>query len=235
MEKRIGVLYGVSAGPGDPELMTLKAVRCLGKCPVIAAPQTAGGRMLALDIARSALGEALDGKTIVPLYFAMSRDPAALAASHEKAAAAVRQYLDAGQDVAMLNLGDVSVYATFGYLQEILEAEGYKTVRIPGVPSFCAAAARLGQPLTGGMEAPLTIAPGRHAAEVLAAPGTKVLMKSGRQLPETLAALAEAGLLGRSAMVCNCGLPDEEVWPDLSACDASRPAGYFATIIVKEG
>ena len=54
MEKRIGVLYGVSVGPGDPELMTLKAVRCLGKCPVIAAPQTAGGRMLALDIARSA-------------------------------------------------------------------------------------------------------------------------------------------------------------------------------------
>ena len=108
-------------------------------------------------------------------------------------------------------------------------------MRIPGVPSFCAAAARLGQPLTGGMEALLTIAPGRHAAEVLAAPGTKVLMKSGRQLPETLAALADAGLLGRSAMVCNCGLPDEEVWPDLSACDASRPAGYFATILVKEG
>ena len=230
-----GTFYGVSVGPGDPELMTLQAVRLIRQCPVLAAPQTASGQMLALDIARSALGEALDGKTIVPLYFAMSRDPAALAASHEKAAAAVRQYLDAGQDVAMLNLGDVSVYATFGYLQEILEAEGYKTVRIPGVPSFCAAAARLGQPLTGGMEAPLTIAPGRHAAEVLAAPGAKVLMKSGRQLPETLAALADAGLLGRSAMVCNCGLPDEEVWPDLSACDASRPAGYFATILVKEG
>ena len=74
----------------------------------------------------------------------------------------------------------------------------------------------------------------KTAAEVLAAPGAKVLMKSGRQLPETLAALADAGLLSRSAMVCNCGLPNEEVWPDLSACDASRPAGYFATILVKE-
>lgn len=72
MEKRNGVLYGVSVGPGDPELMTLKAVRCLEKCPVIAAPQTAGGRMLALDIARGAVG--LDGKTILPLRFAMSRD-----------------------------------------------------------------------------------------------------------------------------------------------------------------
>ena len=111
-----GTFYGVSVGPGDPELMTLQAVRLIRQCPVLAAPQTASGQMLALDIARSALGKALDGKTIVPLYFAMSRDPAALAASHEKAAAAVRQYLDAGQDVAMLNIGDVSIYATFGYL-----------------------------------------------------------------------------------------------------------------------
>lgn len=233
MEKRVGTLYGVSVGPGDPELMTLKAIRCLENCPVIAAPQTASGQMLALDIARGAVN--LDSKIILPLRFTMSRDSAVLRASHEEAAHAVREYLDAGQDVAMLNLGDVSVYATFGYLQEILEAEGYPTVMIPGVPSFCAAAARLNQPLTGGMERPLTIAPGRHAAEVLAAPGAKVLMKSGRQLPETLAALADAGLLSRSAMVCNCGLTGEEVWPDLSAYDAARPAGYFATILVKEG
>ena len=230
-----GTFYGVSVGPGDPELMTLQAVRRLENCPVIAAPQTPKGGMLALDIARSALGEALDGKTIIPLHFAMSRDPEVLRASHEEAARAVKEYLDAGQDVAMLNLGDVSVYATFGYLQEILEAEGCKTVMLPGVTSFCAAAARLGQSLTGGMEQPLTIAPGRCAAEVLAAPGAKVLMKSGRQLPETLAALADAGLLSRSAMVCNCGLPNEEVWPDLADYDPARSAGYFATILVKEG
>ena len=235
MEKRIGTFYGVSVGPGNPELMTLQAVRRLENCPVIAAPQTPKGGMLALDIARSALGEVLDGKTIVPLHFAMSRDPAVLAASPKEAARAVKEYLDAGQDVAMLNLGDVSVYAPFGYLQEILEAEGCKTVMLPGVTSFCAAAARLGQSLTGGMEQPLTIAPGRCAAEGLAAPGAKVLMKSGRQLPETLAALADAGLLSRSAMVCNCGLPNEEVWPDLADYDPARSAGYFATILVKEG
>ena len=233
MEKRIGTFYGVSVGPGDPELMTLKALRCIEKCPVIAAPCTPGGQMLALDIARGAAE--LQGKTILPLRFAMSRDPEVLRTSHEAAARAVQQYLDAGQDVAMLNLGDVSVYATFGYLQKLLEARGCATGMIPGVTSFCAAAARLGQPLTGGMEQPLTIAPGREAAGVLGAPGTKVLMKSGRELPGTLAALADAGLLGRSAMVCNCGLPGEEVWPDLSAYDASRPAGYFATILVKEG
>lgn len=229
MEKRIGVLYGVSAGPGDPELMTLKAVRCLGKCPVIAAPQTAGGRMLALDIARGAVG--LDGKTILPLRFAMSRDPEMLRASHEEAALAVKEHLDAGQDVAMLNLGDVSVYATFGYLQEILEAEGYKTVRIPGVPSFCAAAARLGRSLTE-MDLPVHIVPagGFPLEEALDLPGTKVLMKSGRALPQVLEALESRGLLESSAMVQNCGLPGEQAAESLK--DAPQSGSYFTTLLV---
>ena len=232
-----GTFYGVSVGPGDPELMTLQAVRLIRQCPVLAAPQTASGQMLALDIACRALGSELDGKTILPLQFAMSRDAAVLRASHETAASAVRPFLDAGQDVAMLNLGDVSIYATFGYLQEILQAQGYATAMAAGVPSFCAAAARLNQPLTGGMDAPLTIAPGSRADEVLDALGTKVLMKTGRQLPALLDTLDAHGALSRSALVCSCGLPDEMIFPDLSTArppqDGSK-AGYFATVLVKE-
>lgn len=227
-----GILHGVSVGPGDPELMTLKAVRCIEQCPVLAAPQTAAGRMLALDIAKGAVD--VSGKIILPLHFAMSRDPEVLKASHAAAADAVRAHLDAGRDVALLNLGDVSIYATYGYLEEILTARGYAAVRIAGVPSFCAAAARLGQSLTGGMEQPLTIAPGRHVEQVLAAPGAKVLMKTGRRLPKTLDALRERGLLANSAMVCNCGLPDEAVFPALTDYDPAQDAGYFATILVKE-
>lgn len=227
-----GTLHGVSVGPGDPELMTLKAVRCMEQCPVLAAPQTVAGRMLALDIAKGAVD--VSGKIILPLHFAMSRDPEVLKASHAAAADAVRAHLDAGRDVALLNLGDVSIYATYGYLEEILTAQGYAAVRIAGVPSFCAAAARLGQSLTGGMEQPLTIAPGRHVEQVLAAPGAKVLMKTGRRLPKTLDALRERGLLANSAMVCNCGLPDEAVFPALTDYDPAQDAGYFATILVKE-
>lgn len=227
-----GTLYGVSVGPGDPELMTLKAVRCIEQCPVLAAPQTAAGRMLALDIAKGAVD--VSGKIILPLHFAMSRDSEVLKASHAAAVDAVRAHLDAGRDVALLNLGDVSIYATYGYLEEILTAQGYAAVRIAGVPSFCAAAARLGQSLTGGMEQPLTIAPGCHVEQVLAAPGAKVLMKTGRRLPKTLDALREHGLLANSAMVCNCGLPDEAVFPALTDYDPAQDAGYFATILVKE-
>ena len=232
MEHTVGTFYGVSVGPGDPELLTLKAVRCIEQCPVLAAPRTAEGRMLALEIVKGAVD--VSGKTILPLHFAMSRDADTLRASHEAAAGAVREALDAGQDVAMLNLGDVSIYATYGYLEEILKAQGYPTARIAGVPSFCAAAAALGRSLTDGMEAPLTLAPGRHAEQVLDAPGAKVLMKSGRQLPAALATLRRRGLLEKSAMACNCGLPEQTLWPDLSSYDPARPAGYFTTIIVKE-
>ena len=136
-----GVFYGVGIGPGDPELMTLKAVRVLERCPVVAAPRTKSGGMLALDIASRAVD--LKGKTVVPLDFSMERDRAVQRAAHLAAAEAVREHLDGGRDVAMLNLGDVSIYATYSYLMEILRAQGYETVMVPGVPSFCAVAAML--------------------------------------------------------------------------------------------
>lgn len=224
-----GRFYGVSVGPGDPELLTLKAVRCLERCPVLAAPQTASGRMLALDIARGAAD--LRGKTILPLHFVMSREEEALRASHQEAAEKVRACLDAGQDVAMLNLGDVSVYATYGYLEEILKEQGYETYRIAGVPSFCAAAARLGRSLTE-MDLPVHIVPagGFPLEEALDLPGTKVLMKSGRALPQVLEALESRGLLESSAMVQNCGLPGEQAAESLK--DAPQSGSYFTTLLV---
>ena len=109
---RRGVFYGVGVGPGDPELLTLKALRVLDLCPVIAAPRTKSGEMLALDIVRSAMP--LEHKTILPLDFTMSRDRTVRHESHLRSASAIAAHLTAGRDVAMLNLGDVSIYATFG-------------------------------------------------------------------------------------------------------------------------
>lgn len=226
-----GVCWGVGVGPGDPELITLKAARVLERCPVIAAPRTQSGEMLALDIVRGAVD--LSGKTILPLAFTMSQDRAVLQASHEAAADAVQPYLDRGQDVAMPNLGDVSIYATFGYLMDILAGEGYEAVMVPGVPSFCAVAARLGTSLTT-VSSPLHILPGFGGSleEQLSLPGTKVLMKSGRQLPQAVETLRQKGLLQQATMVRDCGLPTEEVCRDLTQL---RPdTGYFATVIVKE-
>ena len=230
MEVKKGILYGVGVGPGDPELLTMKAVRLLQRCPVIAAPRTKSGETLALDIVRQALP--LDGKTILPLYFSMERDKALIRAAHERAVDAIQAHLDAGEDVAMLNLGDVSIYATGGYLVDLLSARGYETEMVPGVPSFCAAAARLGISLTT-RDSPLHILPagGVSLEEALDLPGTRVLMKAGRRLPEVVSALEQRDLLKRAVLVENCGLPGERICTDLSQ---GTDFGYFTTVIVKE-
>lgn len=231
MEVKKGVCYGVGVGPGDPELITLKAIRTLERCPVIAAPQTRSGEMLALDIVRGAVD--LTSKTILPLYFTMSKDPAVLQASHEAAAEAIQAHLDRGEDVAMPNLGDVSIYATWGYLMKILNDRGYGTVMVPGVPSFCAAAARLNATLVS-WGSPLHVIPvGKGpVAPLVEQPGGKVLMKAGHGLPELVEALEAAGQLDRAALVEDCGLPTERVWTDLKRLPEN--VGYFATVIVKE-
>ena len=140
--------------------------------------------------------------------------------------------LAAGLDVALLTLGDVSVYSSFCYVMDLVRAAGYETVMIPGVPSFCASAAALGRSLTE-MNEPLHILPagGRLSLpEALALPGTKVLMKAGRQLPQVVAELEQRGLADTSALVMNCGLPDQQLCPTLH--EYQGQTGYFATLLV---
>lgn len=232
MEMKKGIFYGVGVGPGDPELLTVKALRVMGECPVLACPQTKSGEMLALDIVSQAMD--VSEKTILPLHFTMSRDAAVQRAAHEKAADEVCRCLEQGQDVAMPNLGDVSIYSTYCYLMEIVRERGFETRMVAGVPSFCAIAARLGISLTE-MKSPLHIAPGSlELEEVLNWPGNKILMKSGSQMPEVLKSIEAYADLSKSAMIQNCGLPDERVFPNLGEESPKDSTGYFATVIVKE-
>lgn len=226
-----GVFYAVSVGPGDPELLTVKAVRVLKTCAVIAAPKTRSGETLALDIVRQAVP--LEGKTVLPLFFPMGRDKMEWYEAHARAAEEIRKYLDAGSDVAMPNLGDVSIYSTCSYLMEPLRQAGYEAVMIPGVPSFCAAAARVGSALVSG-DAPLHVIPaGAEPLEaLLETPGAKVLMKAGRSFSQVVGTLRTAGLLERAALVENCGLSEERVCTDFS--QVPERVGYFTTILVRE-
>ena len=133
----------------------------------------------------------------------------------------------------MPNLGDVSIYATWGYVMDVLRDRGYETAMVPGVPSFCAAAARLDATLVR-WGAPLHVIPvGKGPVKPpLGQPGGKVLMKAGRGLPEIADALRATGQLERAALVEDCGLPGERVWTDWE--HIPEDVGYFATVIVKE-
>ena len=227
-----GIFYGVSIGPGDPELMTIKAAKCIEACDVIATPETHSGEMLALSIAEQTVD--MKDKTIVPLFFEMSRDAEKVHATHVKDADAVEKYLAEGKDVAMLNLGDASVYGTYCYIMDILSERGYECRMIAGVTSFCAIAAELGISLTE-LNDPLIIVPGHVADEVMDMRGVKVIMKSYKDLPKVIGQLKERGMLETSAMICNCGLPDEKIYRDLSNFSPEEDeTGYFATIIAKE-
>ena len=227
-----GTLYGVGIGPGDPELITLKAVRIIGRCPAIVVPKSGDGERMALNIARQAL-PSLEGKQIIELDMPMTRDVAHLRLSHIRAADEIICFLKNNVDVAFLTLGDPSVYSTYIYVHRIVKEKGYKAEIIPGVPSFCAVSARLGDGLVETSQA-LHIIPGSYGDldDQLLLSGTKVLMKCGKSFSEVQQKLRDAGLSQNAKMVENCGLVTEHVYDSLE--DADLSAGYFSVIVIKD-
>ena len=227
MMKR-GKLYGVSVGPGDPSLMTLKAVSCIRQCDVLAAPRTSDGNSLALKIAEGAVNTS--GKQIEYLDLLMTRNQDELAKIYHSAADRISIHLDAGRDVAVLNLGDASLYSSYSYLCRILLDRGYDAETIPGVTSFCACASVLNRSLTD-MNMPLHILPAsmQDLSSALALPGGKVLMKSGHTLPEIKRLLYEHGLTERSVLVTDCGLSTQRAFLNI---DEATDESYFTTILI---
>ncbi len=223
-------LYGVGVGPGDPELLTRKAVRILREADVIAAPDIGNGSGTALHIVR----EFVEGKPVLPCVTPMVRDRAALDEAHDKIAGQLCALLCEGKNVAFITLGDPTVYSTYLYIHRRVLARGYEAELVPGVPSFCAAAALLNGSLCEGSEQ-LLIVPASHKGvdSCLAQDANLVFMKAGRELPALRASLAEHGLLENASLVVNCGMDGERVYRHLA--DAPEEAGYFAVVIVKGG
>ncbi len=228
MEK--GILYGVSIGPGDPELITVKAMRVLSESKYIATPHTGTGDSLALSIVSKAMD--LSDKEIMLLEFPMTKDKDILAKSHNDAANAIQEILDTGNDVAMLNLGDITIYSTFGYVLDILLEKGYDAELIAGVTSFCASASLLKIGLTT-MNEPLHLIPasGIDIKEALQLPGSKVLMKTARAMPKLIEAVKELNLEDNVYAVENCGLENEKVYRGLD--EFNEDMGYFTIVVVK--
>jgi precorrin-2/cobalt-factor-2 C20-methyltransferase len=229
-----GKLYGVGIGPGDPELITIKAKRILTEVDVIAVPKTAVEKeSMAQTIAESAFEK---GKELLELIFPMSFDEKVLEKSWKEAIGQIREKLDMDRSVAFITLGDPTVYSTYMYIHKKLHREGYATEIIPGITSFCASAARAGVSLGENRET-IAVIPSayecEHLEEVLQRFDNIVLMKASKSLPKLKELLKEQGLLEKSVLVSRCGLEDEKIDYGLSLTDAEK-ISYFTTVIVKK-
>lgn len=224
-----GMLYGVGVGPGDPELLTLKAARILRQADLIAVPATGEGNKTALAIA----SEHIAGKTLLECETPMLRDKAKLAENYDRIADKLCAQLDAGLTVAFITLGDPSIYSTYLYIHQRVLARGYRAQLVPGVPSFCAVAAALNISLCEGSEM-LHIVPSSHEStdEGLSLPGNKVLMKAGKGITAVRDRLAAEGKLKTAAMVECCGMKQEKIYRSLE--ELTGDASYFSVIVVKE-
>jgi precorrin-2/cobalt-factor-2 C20-methyltransferase len=230
-----GRLYGIGVGPGDPELMTLKAVRILADAPVVAYPAPDFGRngrdeSSARKIAAAHIPA---GRTEIAIRVPMRPGPEP-AAIYDDAANEIAAHLEAGRDVAVLCEGDPLFYGSFIYLHDRL-AHRFPTTVVPGVSSLTACAAAASRPLVRRDEMlsvlPATL-PDDVLAERLKRAENAAILKVGRHLPRLKALLARLGLTEASAYIAHATRTDECVVPlaELSGEDAP----YFSMILVSK-
>ena len=200
-----GKLYGVGVGPGDPELLTLKALRLVKEAEVIALPGEIPEDTVAFKIVEGAYPE-LGKKELLAVPFPMSKDPEVLKSYHDAGAEKVKAVLDQGKDVVFLTLGDPTVYSTYLYVHHRLVAQGYDTEIVHVIPASY------------------------QIEDALKLPGTKVLMKAGKKMKNVKEQLLAQG--AEAMMIENCGMPDEKIYRSVE--EIPEDAGYYSLIIIKE-
>lgn len=243
-----GKLYVVGIGPGDPELMTLKAARILKQVPCIFVPKgKEEGSSLALSIVQKELS--LDGKEIVEAYFPMmktvrssefgvrSEEQRELNDKWGDIVDAVLARIDRGIDAAFITIGDPAIYSTFFYLYDrLLEHRPALSVEIvPGISSITAAAARAGVSLGLGNER-IAILPANYLdnlRETLERFDTVVLMKVNKVFDTVKEILVQLNLAAQAVYVARAGMDDERIEKDITRV-RSEDLNYFSLVIVRK-
>jgi len=233
---RYGTLFGIGVGPGDPELITLKAVNRLKQVDVVfAAASTKNEASLAQSIAAPHLRE---GVTVIRLDFPMTRDEAVLASAWRTNADIVAGQLALGKDAAFLTLGDPLTYSTFGYLLRTLNGllSQIPMQVIPGVTSYQAAAAFTGRVLVESGENLAVVSGVAEEAElerILSAADSAVILKAYRNMPTIRRVLAKLGLADSAVFVTRLGHEGEEVITGLN--NVPDKPSYFSLLLVRKG
>jgi len=232
-----GRLYGVGLGPGDPSLMTVRAVQVIARADVIAYHSARHGRSIARSIAAEHLrADHIEEALVYPVTTESTDHPGgyrgALDEFYESAAARLAAHLDAGRTVAVISEGDPLFYGSYQHMHKRL-AHRYPTEVVPGVTSISAAAARLGKPLAEADEV-LTILPGTLPEEELtarlASTDTAVVMKLGRTFPTVRRAMERSGRLSEAHYVERATMSGERT-QKLADIDADT-VPYFSVSVV---
>lgn len=220
-------LYGVSVGPGDPELMTLKAVRVIEKCRVIAVPCTINDNSLALAIAEKNCR--FKDKKILRLNFPMVREKNILEHNYNNIALEICRELEFN-DVALLTIGDLSIYSTCSYISDKISRKGYNVELCAGVTSFCASACSAEISLAE-KDRPFIVIPYNceNIAELLMLDGKKAVMKCRGHGAELFELLEKLHLIGVTSAVENCGMPTEKIYYGKDIIHANS---YFTVYLV---
>ncbi len=226
-----GTLYGIGLGPGDPELITLKAARLIEGATTIAYPTLAGGDSFARAIAKDFIK---DGTHEIRMDVPMTTDRQPAQDAYDAGASEIAKVLKTGENVVCLCEGDPFFYGSFMYLNARLVAE-FNVEVIPGVTSITACAARAGMPLAARNER-LTVLPGPLPEAELKAriegAESVVIMKVGRHLPKIRGVIDALGLTEQAGYVERATLPEEVVLP---LAQAPEKAPYFSMILLTKG
>jgi precorrin-2 C20-methyltransferase/precorrin-3B C17-methyltransferase len=231
-----GQLFGVGVGPGDPELVTVKAQRIIGACDAVAYPEKRAGSSIARQAAAPWIAAGCEELALVyPVTTGATDHPqgyeGALRDFYDASAARIAAALDAGRDVAVLCEGDPFFYGSYMYLHERL-ADRYPTEVVPGVTAFSAAAAAAGTPLAKRDDV-LVVAPGTLPADVLAAhlrdADAAVVMKLGRRFDGVRDAASLAGVSERGVYVERASHDDERV---ATLDDVPGDVPYMSLVLV---
>ncbi len=230
---KMGCFYGVGVGPGDPELITLKALRLIQRAPVVAYLANDEGSSQAKQIAREAFVQAPAGQLEIPICMPMSTDRRLANVAYDEGAAQIREQLAAGRDVVFLCEGDPLFFGSFAYLLERLQ-DDFDCQVVPGISSVHAASAALKQPLTMLKES-FAVVSGRHSdaqiRQALLDHDSVVIMKAGQARPRILALLAETGRSDDAHYLEYIGRDNQRI---SHAVDALAPeiGPYFSLFVV---
>ena len=238
-----GTFYVVGVGPGDPQLMTLKAASILKKCDTWFVPSAfENGGSMALKIVEGAVDSS--EKNILNHRFPMKqvqrgKEPdEELKTAWQEAAKTIMEYLDSGKDVVFPTLGDPAIYSTGFYVCETLQEYGapFKLEITPGVSAIGATSATSAMPLCLGDERLVVIPATFEDAkikELLALSDVVVFMKVFKVMDKLVALLDELGLVEKAVLVEKCSLEDQRVWTDIRQA-VGKDIHYFSTMVVRK-